>query len=78
MFIGLQQGGWRLLASLKSRPKFNPRFGSQDMVRSLKIIDPEANQIIGVLNLQGYVKPALDLRDHPKPANEGHLKTGQR
>jgi hypothetical protein len=31
-----------------------------DMVRSLKIGEPEANQIINILSLQGYVKPALD------------------
>jgi hypothetical protein len=39
----------------------------QDMVRSLKISEPEANQIIGILSLQGYVKPALD--------NQGWLTT---
>jgi hypothetical protein len=39
----------------------------QDMVRSLKIGEPEANQIIGILSLQGYVKAALD--------NQGWLTT---
>jgi hypothetical protein len=34
----------------------------KDMVSSLKISEPEANQIIAVLSLQGYVKPALDNR----------------
>jgi hypothetical protein len=30
------------------------------MARSLKISEPEANQILGILSLQGYAKPALD------------------
>jgi hypothetical protein len=35
-------------------------WSTQDMVSSLKINVPEANQIVGILSLQGYVKPALD------------------
>jgi hypothetical protein len=38
-----------------------------DMVRSLKISEPEANQIIRILSLQGYLKTALD--------NQGWLTT---
>src|ERR1700732_4707071 len=42
-------------------------WSTQDMIGSLKISGTEANQIIGILSLQGYVKPALD--------NQGWLTT---
>jgi hypothetical protein len=42
-------------------------WSTQEMVDSLKISEREANQIIGILSLQGYVKPALD--------NQGWLTT---
>src|ERR1700724_729801 len=42
-------------------------WSTQGMVSSLKIDQPEAKQIIDILRLQGYVKPALD--------NEGWLTT---
>jgi hypothetical protein len=32
----------------------------REMVDSLKITEPEAKQVIAILELQGYVKPALD------------------
>ena len=35
-------------------------WSTQDMVGSLKISEPEANQIIAILSMQGYVKAALD------------------
>ena len=35
-------------------------WSTQDMVGSLKISEPEANQIIAILPMQGYVKAALD------------------
>jgi hypothetical protein len=37
-------------------------WSTQDMVNSLKIDQWEAKQIIDILSLQGYVKPALDNR----------------
>jgi hypothetical protein len=40
---------------------------TQDMIDSLKISTPEANQIIGILSMQGYAKAALD--------NQGWLTT---
>src|SRR5216684_2346902 len=51
------------LAAVLSYLKDTRRFltwSTQDMVDSLKIDQWEAKQIIDILRLQGYVKPALD------------------
>jgi hypothetical protein len=42
-------------------------WNTHDMVQSLKVGEADANQIIAILSMQGYVKPALD--------NEGWLTT---
>jgi len=47
--------------------------------KSRKFLSPQmAKQIEIGLEIADMARQDLDLGGHPKPANEGHLKTGQR
>jgi Lrp/AsnC family leucine-responsive transcriptional regulator len=64
---------WAIIVALQE----NARLSMAALGREVGLSAPAATERVRRLEQQKIIR-AYRLRGHPKPANEGHLKTGQR